>query len=110
MFVGARQQSGLNRPQPRVDARARGAHPQAEVGRDLVVARTRGVEAAGGFADQLLEPCLDGHVDVFDRQIDGHAVRSKFVRSAENTSELPSLMRISYAVFCLKKKNTTNSC
>src|SRR3546814_7312931 len=30
-------------------------------------------------------------------------------RSEEHTSELPSLMRISYAVFCLKKKqNTTN--
>src|SRR3546814_994931 len=26
------------------------------------------------------------------------------VRSEEHTSELPSLMRISYAVFCLKKK------
>src|SRR3546814_10643233 len=30
-----------------------------------------------------------------------HAV----VRSEEHTSELQSLMRISYAVFCLKKKN-----
>src|SRR3546814_1683191 len=29
------------------------------------------------------------------------------VRSEEHTSELPSLMRLSYAVFCLKKKNTT---
>src|SRR3546814_1000768 len=29
-----------------------------------------------------------------------------FVRSEEHTSELQSLMRISYAVFCLKKKNT----
>src|SRR3546814_5904435 len=29
-------------------------------------------------------------------------------RSEEHTSELQSLMRISYAVFCLKKKNTTN--
>src|SRR3546814_2030018 len=28
-----------------------------------------------------------------------------FVRSEEHTSELQSLMRISYAVFCLKKKN-----
>src|SRR3546814_9525608 len=28
-------------------------------------------------------------------------------RSAEHTSELQSLMRISYAVFCLKKKKTT---
>src|SRR3546814_7764708 len=27
-------------------------------------------------------------------------------RSEEHTSELPSLMRISYAVFCLQKKNT----
>src|SRR3546814_4552528 len=32
----------------------------------------------------------------------GHRVRS--IRSEEHTSELQSLMRISYAVFCLKKK------
>src|SRR3546814_5722163 len=30
-------------------------------------------------------------------------------RSEEHTSELQSLMRISYAVFCLKKKNTESS-
>src|SRR3546814_2296036 len=30
------------------------------------------------------------------------------IRSEEHTSELQSLMRISYAVFCLKKKNTTD--
>src|SRR3546814_7604522 len=30
-------------------------------------------------------------------------------RSEEHTSELQSLMRISYAVFCLQKKNTTNN-
>src|SRR3546814_1100594 len=29
-------------------------------------------------------------------------------RSEEHTSELQSLMRISYAVFCLKKKKTNN--
>src|SRR3546814_9396862 len=29
-----------------------------------------------------------------------------FLRSEEHTSELQSLMRISYAVFCLKKKKT----
>src|SRR3546814_2371543 len=29
-------------------------------------------------------------------------------RSEEHTSELQSLMRISYAVFCLKKKTTNN--
>src|SRR3546814_8928887 len=30
-------------------------------------------------------------------------------RSEEHTSELQSLMRISYAVFCLKKKNQTSN-
>src|SRR3546814_7494715 len=30
------------------------------------------------------------------------------LRSEEHTSELQSLMRISYAVFCLKKKKKTN--
>src|SRR3546814_2558230 len=30
-------------------------------------------------------------------------------RSEEHTSELQSLMRISYAVFCLKKKKNTNT-
>src|SRR3546814_3355440 len=33
---------------------------------------------------------------------------SPTVRSEEHTSELQSLMRISYAVFCLKKKKKTN--
>src|SRR3546814_3949680 len=31
----------------------------------------------------------------------------KLARSEEHTSELQSLMRLSYAVVCLKKKNTT---
>src|SRR3546814_1164009 len=31
-------------------------------------------------------------------------LRCKVIRSEEHTSELQSLMRISYAVFCLKKK------
>src|SRR3546814_7373931 len=34
------------------------------------------------------------------------ARRLTFTRSEEHTSELQSLMRISYAVFCLKKKKT----
>src|SRR3546814_7282717 len=32
------------------------------------------------------------------------AMRERLARSEEHTSELQSLMRISYAVFCLKKK------
>src|SRR3546814_4010067 len=38
----------------------------------------------------------------------GHEVGSQS-RSEEHTSELQSLMRISYAVFCLNKKNTTTT-
>src|SRR3546814_3899306 len=34
--------------------------------------------------------------------------RTSTTRSEEHTSELQSLMRIPYAVFCLKKKKTTN--
>src|SRR3546814_4638235 len=42
---------------------------------------------------------------------EGHAAQAAVgmeqqARSEEPTSELQSLMRISYAVFCLKKKNT----
>src|SRR3546814_10137063 len=44
------------------------------------------------------------HVDAQNEadRLDGGATG----RSEEHTSELQSLMRISYAVFCLKKKNT----
>src|SRR3546814_1713836 len=45
--------------------------------------------------------------DMADRAV--QRVERGAERSEEHTSELQSLMRISYAVFCLKKKNTTNS-
>src|SRR3546814_9135296 len=35
------------------------------------------------------------------------SINGEFHRSEEHTSELQSLMRISYAVFCLKKKKET---
>src|SRR3546814_5743880 len=37
-----------------------------------------------------------------------HLARGPFVRSEEHTSELQSLMRTSYAVFCLQKKLIAN--
>src|SRR3546814_6299835 len=37
-------------------------------------------------------------------KLNGFAIRTFNLRSEEHTSELQSLMRISYAVFCLKKK------
>src|SRR3546814_10253521 len=38
-----------------------------------------------------------------------HPHRDMEIRSEEHTSELQSLMRISYAVFCLKKKKNTTT-
>src|SRR3546814_4713117 len=38
------------------------------------------------------------------RRGDAYALNAPYDRSEEHTSELQSLMRISYAVFCLKKK------
>src|SRR3546814_5158144 len=40
---------------------------------------------------------------------DDQLVAGQVDRSEEHTSELQSLMRISYAVFCLKNKNTRES-
>src|SRR3546814_1992179 len=50
-----------------------------------------------------------------DESWGGHAMNLRFrlfdngIRSEEHTSELQSLMRISYAVFCLKNKNPKNT-
>src|SRR3546814_1748164 len=52
--------------------------------------------------ETLLEGAIRGCVhDEAAQYLRGH-------RSEEHTSELQSLMRISYAVFCLKKKKETN--
>src|SRR3546814_3173950 len=48
---------------------------------------------------QLILDMIEGETDL----IEAIAI----VRSEEHTSELQSLMRISYAVFCLKKKKNT---
>src|SRR3546814_8147409 len=53
---------------------------------------------------------LAKHGNVVGRR--GHGLAGEMAsiagRSEEHTSELQSLMRSSYAVFCLKKKKTTN--
>src|SRR3546814_2555950 len=55
------------------------------------------------LADELLDLAL-----VVLAFVQGDADRP-VGRSEEHTSELQSLMRISYAVFCLKKKTQTNN-
>src|SRR3546814_7962303 len=46
---------------------------------------------------------MSGFVGICERPF-GHTPKRSRYRSEEHTSELQSLMRISYAVFCLKKK------
>src|SRR3546814_2424531 len=86
-------------------------HPQRhgdEVGQDRRQERDHRDEAGAEMADD------EDHVDIGDidaDDTDGGIVderlaveRDRAARSEEHTSELQSLMRISYDVFCLKKK------
>src|SRR3546814_7974668 len=50
---------------------------------------------------------MDGPLPVASRKARFSRRPAGAMRSEEHTSELQSLMRISYAVFCLNKKNTT---
>src|SRR3546814_9389501 len=71
---------------------------------DRALAVDRVAEAVDDTAEKAL---ADRHVDVGARALDGVAFLDGRVgaeRSEEHTSELQSLMRISYAVFCWKKK------
>src|SRR3546814_1325241 len=81
-----------------------GAHLQLVVQRlhRLVVERIFRVLALARPDQRLMRVGEAGALEI------GHGVGlapDDVVRSEEHTSELQSLMRISYAVFCLKKKN-----
>src|SRR3546814_2079799 len=54
-------------------------------------------------AGHTVRPQLDGWCNQYHHQVARAGFRG-VDRSEEHTSELQSLMRISYAVFCLKKK------
>src|SRR3546814_9264195 len=70
---------------------------------DIPGAAIIGVEfLLGDIEHDVLE---EGHRDRAGRPEDRRLGREG-IRSEEHTSELQSLMRISYAVFCLKKKKT----
>src|SRR3546814_15917037 len=80
-----------------------------------ISARRRGLGRPSGGADDAPEMCSGGDPALpiakagrGERDADdptGSPVSRP--RSEEHTSELQSLMRISYAVFCLKKQNTS---
>src|SRR3546814_2954155 len=63
--------------------------------------------AACGEVDHDIRRLLDRPEEGLERfgRLIGSAIFRVARRSEEHTSELQSLMRISYAVFCLKKKN-----
>src|SRR3546814_4419070 len=72
----------------------------------MAIEPERGLQPAAGWREPN-----HGHDDLLTKQIagrSGHHQRGqgslRGERSEEHTSELQSLMRISYAVFCLKKK------
>src|SRR3546814_3943585 len=79
--------------------------PDAKAAGDVDVDEVALVCGGAGAADRQLRVAVDG---VGHGRVQDHlrAQAAQRARSEEHTSELQSLMRISYAVFCLKKKNT----
>src|SRR3546814_3204250 len=69
-----------------------------------------GVEAQIDNAENDDKPTVLALREIAARRIDQDYIdavdKAERERSEEHTSELQSLMRISYAVFCLKKKKT----
>src|SRR3546814_2807283 len=77
----------------------------------------RGIGVIPCLDDQRADEQRHAAAEVKPRRIDGERGRflplreivgDQRIRSEEHTSELQSLMRISYAVFCLKKTKTKN--
>src|SRR3546814_5730726 len=91
----------------RLLARRAGA-VHGQVGRDGM--GDEGGAAAGGvpasFAGSVRQAEAAGHAHAGVEVVEVVEHVRDAVRSEEHTSELQSLMRISYAVFCLKKKTT----
>src|SRR3546814_3407779 len=90
------------------------SYPQEEASHeseDGDSALLRNVAAPSSESEAGVKPASNGTLrnpkqDRTVREVSIKEVRTaEPVRSEEHTSELQSLMRISYAVFCLKKKN-----
>src|SRR3546814_8521604 len=69
----------------------------------IVVAAVNGPAAGAGFT---LAAACDLRIAAASARFSTSFAKVGLSRSEEHTSELQSLMRISYAVFCLKKKKT----
>src|SRR3546814_4674528 len=73
---------------------------------DLILSLTPriGLRQVGGRSDTALDYSVSAQYAHRDTEVDLIHTLNGTNRSEEHTSELQSLMRISYAVFCLKKK------
>src|SRR3546814_2954627 len=69
---------------------------------EIAIAGGVGITATRSACPAVAVPLHTGDITLFDPATSRDA--SAVDRSEEHTSELQSLMRISYAVFCLKKK------
>src|SRR3546814_3304417 len=67
--------------------------------------RERRLSRAGRAGNQDILAALDRLLEKFDVLPCVEQIAQFNIRSEEHTSELQSLMRISYAVFCYKKNN-----
>src|SRR3546814_5220143 len=71
--------------------------------------------AIGGITVENARPLVEAGADFLAvsaaiwNHPEGEALGVRAFRSEEHTSELQSLMRISYAVFCLKKKKNDDN-
>src|SRR3546814_1050842 len=68
---------------------------------------TPGFKIGKQALEKYFEPVLRGKPGARRVEVTARGKVVRDLRSEEHTSELQSLMRISYAVFCLKKKKTT---
>src|SRR5881398_1821443 len=85
-------------------------HHDARIPRHLVLqAGVEQVDHSGGIAPELRVvfrvELLGGGIDLGRVDVQQGRLRLRLGRSEEHTSELQSPLNISYAVFCLKKKN-----
>ena len=65
--LGLRQKRADQRLQTLIGGVQLVPHPEFKIGRDLVVPAAARVQAACGLTDQVFQPRLDVHVDVFER-------------------------------------------
>src|SRR3546814_4205714 len=85
--------------------RQRGCHRRAQIGRERFRETCRESCRENEAAQTIFCVALYTRMSIFPILAPENSPRK--ARSEEHTSELQSLMRISYAVFCLKKKNKT---